>query len=81
MLIIMSDTYRHCGTYPRYTIAVTKNYSSFDNPEVPVIIRQYSANDVIVDVYDTIEDAYGTYRLFVSEEQPFIPALDRNKGD
>ena len=76
MLILMTDTYKHRGTYPRYTLAIPQTVGCFDAH--PIVIRQYGdkATDIAVSVYETMDLAYETFKLFVGEEQPFIPAID-----
>lgn len=77
MLTLMTDTFKHSGTYPRYTLAIPTLVG--DVPVHPIVIRQYGdePNDICVSMYETMDLAYETYKLFVGEEEPFIPALDR----
>lgn len=77
MLILMTDTFKHSGDYPRYTLAMPHPIG--DVPVHPIVICQYGdkPTDIRVSVYETMDLAYETYKLFVGEEQPFIPALDR----
>jgi len=77
MIVLMQDTYRHRGTYPRYTLALAQDYSDYPLKETPCIIRQYAPTDIIVDVYASKESAYHVFKLYVDEEQPFVPVLDR----
>lgn len=77
MLILMTDTYRHNGSYPRYTLALAENCETYPFPYQPCIIRQYGPTDIIVSLYDTKEAAYSIYRQFVGADQPFVPVLDR----
>lgn len=77
MLILMTDTFRHSGTYPRYTLALPRTVGVVDAH--PIVIRQYGdkPSDIHVSMYETMDLAYSTYKLFVGEKQPFIPVLER----
>ena len=73
MLILMTDTFLHNGSYPRYTLAMVENYETYPFRSKPCIIRQYSPTDIIVSLYDTKESAYSIFKQFVGVEQPYEP--------
>lgn len=78
MTILMKDSYRHEGRYPFYTLALTEQLTDdLSVVQIPIIIRQYAPQDIVVETYQTLTSAYGTFKLFVGEEQPFIPVIDR----
>lgn len=81
MTILMQDSFHHEGRYPFYTLALTDQLTDdLSRTQIPIIIRQYAPQDIVVDTYQTLASAYGTFKLFVGEEQPFVPVLDRKEA-
>jgi hypothetical protein len=78
MIVLMKDSFRHEKRYPFYTLALTDQLTDdLSSAQIPIVIRQYAPQDIVVDTFQNMVTAYETFKLFVGEEQPFIPALDR----
>ena len=75
--IILQNSYRNHGSYPIYTLGASIGHVDDDMRTFYTIVRQYNDHDIVVNVYDSLDRAFGVYKCLVDVDTLTLPVPEQ----
>ena len=71
--VILHNSYRNRGAYPFYTLGASLGIVDGDVKQLYTVTRQYDEAFLVVNVYDSLDTAFGYYKIVVDDDTLTLP--------